>query len=108
MLSATIVKLTREPGSTEATDLAIREAFARDASGLQLVPDSVARPGAREDVIDLLRRASLDGFPVTPAGGQTSTTGASITDQRSPLDARSSIGSSTSIPSLVRPRSSPA
>jgi FAD/FMN-containing dehydrogenase len=59
----------------------VRHAFARDASGLELIPEGVARPTSETEVLELLRGASADGVSVTPAGGQTSTTGASITDR---------------------------
>ena len=62
-------------------DHAVRQSFARDASGLELVPERVARPKSEEDVIDVLRRADAEERGVTPAGGQTSTTAASIADQ---------------------------
>ena len=62
-------------------DIGVRQSFAHDASGLELVPESVARPKTEADVLTLLRDASADRVPVTPAGGQTSTTGASITDR---------------------------
>jgi FAD/FMN-containing dehydrogenase len=58
----------------------VRQSFARDASGLELVPESVARPGSELQVVELLRSACAERVAVTPAGGQTSTTGASITD----------------------------
>ena len=64
-----------------ATDADVRAAYARDASGLELVPGSVARPATVAEVAEVLRRATADRIVVTPAGGQTSTTGASITDQ---------------------------
>jgi len=64
-----------------ASDEGVRHAFARDASGMELLPERVARPKAEEEVVDLLRNARAEGEPVTPAGGQTSTTGASITDK---------------------------
>ena len=63
-----------------STDIGVRQSFARDASGLELVADAVARPTSEAAVIELLRQANADGRSVTPAGGQTSTTGASITD----------------------------
>jgi len=66
---------------TSSRDIAVRHSFARDACGLELVPESVARPKTETDVVALLREASADRVPVTPAGGQTSTTGASITDR---------------------------
>ena len=55
--------------------------FARDASGLELVPEALARPGSAGEVTELLVAATRDRIAVTPAGGQTSTTGASITDR---------------------------
>jgi FAD/FMN-containing dehydrogenase len=55
--------------------------FARDASGLELVPEALARPGSGDEVRAVLAAATKDRIAVTPAGGQTSTTGASITDQ---------------------------
>lgn len=58
----------------------VRRAYARDASGLELVPDAVARPVETREVAALLREASSTGTPVTPAGAQSSTTGASIVD----------------------------
>ena len=63
-----------------STDLGVRRSFARDASGLELIPDAVARPVTEADVAGLLRQARVDHRSVTAAGGQTSTTGASIAD----------------------------
>ena len=62
-------------------DIGVRQSFAHDASGLERVPESVARPRSEADVVALLRQASAEQVNVTPAGGQTSTTGASITDR---------------------------
>ncbi len=59
-------------------DLDVRHAYARDASGLELLPDAVARPAELREVEELLREASASHTPVTPAGAQSSTTGASI------------------------------
>ena len=39
-------------------DLDIRRAFARDASGLEMIPDAVARPTSIEEVTELLREAT--------------------------------------------------
>lgn len=64
-----------------SSDRTVRESYAADASGLHLLPDTVARPGSVDEVIELLRRATADRMPVTCAGAQTSTTGASITDK---------------------------
>jgi len=61
-------------------DLDVRRAHARDASGLELVPDAVARPTDAIEVAALLRDASATRTPVTAAGAQSSTTGASIVD----------------------------
>ena len=63
------------------TDPAVRAAFEADASGLRLVPDAVARPHAEEEVVAVLRQSAAERTPVTAAGGQTSTTGASVTDR---------------------------
>jgi FAD/FMN-containing dehydrogenase len=65
---------------TITTDADVRRAFARDASGLELVPDAVARPTSVEEVQELLREATATRTAVTPAGAQSSTTGASIVD----------------------------
>lgn len=62
-------------------DRSVRLSMARDASGLEMLPDGVARPASQDEVVDLLRRASSTKTPVTPAGGQTSTTAASIADR---------------------------
>lgn len=63
-----------------STDVDVRRAYARDASGLELVPEAVARPGDALEVAELLRDASSTRTPVTPAGAQSSTTAASIVD----------------------------
>lgn len=70
-------------------DEAVRRAFEADASGLYLCPDAVARPTSEEQVVELLREAAATRTAVTPAGGQTSTTGASITDVGTLLSLRS-------------------
>src|SRR5436190_2040249 len=62
-------------------DADVRLAYARDASGLELIPDAVARPTSIADVIDVVREAAAGGLAVTPAGAQTSTTAASIVDR---------------------------
>ncbi|MCA0377706.1 MAG: FAD-binding oxidoreductase [Gemmatimonadetes bacterium] len=69
------------PLAATTTDADVRRAFARDASGLELIPDAVARPRSIEEVAELLREATATRTPVTPAGGQSSTTAASITDK---------------------------
>lgn len=61
-------------------DADVRRAYETDASGLCLCPDAVARPSTIEDVVAILRDAATTSTAVTPAGAQTSTTGASISD----------------------------
>lgn len=72
-----------------SSDRSVREAYEADASGLHLVPDLVARPETVDDVIELVRKAASDRMPITCAGAQTSTTGASITDRGILLSLRS-------------------
>lgn len=67
--------------SLGSTDGGVRQSFARDASGLERMPECVARPRNEGEVLNLLHEARAESIPVTPAGGQTSTTGASITDR---------------------------
>lgn len=62
------------------TDADVRAGYSRDASGLELIPDAVARPTTRAEVVALLAEARRDHMTVTTAGGQTSTTAASLTD----------------------------
>ena len=69
-------------------DPEVRQAYASDVSGLVLVPDGVARPSSAAEVSELLAEANASRTCVTPAGGQTSTTGASITDHGTLLSLR--------------------
>src|SRR4051794_9391227 len=62
-------------------DIDVRKAYARDVSGLEMVPDSVARCSSPAEVAEVVAMAVGDKTTVTPAGSQTSTTGASITDR---------------------------
>ena len=62
-------------------DEEVRRAYAADASGLVLIPEGVARPTSADEVAALLAEATSAGTPVTAAGGQTSTTAASICDR---------------------------
>ena len=62
-------------------DKNVRQAYEADASGLRMLPELVARPAAASEVVELMRQATADRIPVTCAGAQTSTTGASITDR---------------------------
>ncbi len=59
-------------------DPAVLEGYARDASGLRHVPDGLARPASQAELVELMKEAAAAGIAVTPAGAQTSTTGASI------------------------------
>jgi len=61
-------------------DSALREGFAADASGLRMIPDAIARPASHQEVVAIVRECASSRTPLTAAGGQTSTTGASITD----------------------------
>ncbi|NUO64166.1 MAG: FAD-binding oxidoreductase [Gemmatimonadaceae bacterium] len=72
-----------------ARDPALREGFAQDASGLRMVPDAVARPATHEETADIVRECAASGTALTPAGGQTSTTAASIADHGVLLSLRS-------------------
>jgi len=63
-----------------STDLDVRRAYSRDASGLEFTPDAVARPADALEVAELLRDATSTRTAVTPAGAPSSTTGASIVD----------------------------
>lgn len=71
------------------TDPDVRAAFEADASGIRMTPDSVARPQSIDEVAELLKDSSASEVFVTPAGGQTSTTGASIVDEGVLLSLRS-------------------
>jgi FAD/FMN-containing dehydrogenase len=64
-----------------SSDRSVREAYETDASGLHYLPELVARPETIADVVEVVKRAAADRMPVTCAGAQTSTTGASITDK---------------------------
>ena len=63
------------------SDESVRLAFARDASGIELVPESVVRPESEQEVAEIVRAAAASRTAVTAAGGQSSTTAASITDR---------------------------
>src|ERR1700712_3506260 len=62
-------------------DLDIRNAYARDASGVELIPEFVARPSSAAEAVELIRESHAERIPVTTAGGQSSMTAASITDK---------------------------
>lgn len=62
------------------SDADVRRAYARDVSGLELIPEFVSRPVSPEETVELLKEAYAARIPVTTAGRQSSTTAASITD----------------------------
>jgi FAD/FMN-containing dehydrogenase len=64
-----------------STDEAVRAAYSADVSGLVMHPEAVARPKTSDEVVEIIRQAASKKTPVTAAGSQTSTTGASITDR---------------------------
>lgn len=65
--------ITRDPD--------VRIAHSRDVSGLEMVPEGVARAATEQDVLDVVRECAGSHTAVTAAGSQTSMTGASITDR---------------------------
>jgi len=69
------------PLTSLSTDPEVRKSYSADVSGLTMIPDAVARPTSASEIQEILREATAKKTPVTAAGGQTSTTGASITDQ---------------------------
>lgn len=73
---------------TISRDEDVRLAFASDASGAYMVPEGVARPESTDEVREILRRASAEKLPVTPAGAQTSYVAGSITDRGIVLSVR--------------------
>ena len=70
------------------TDPGVRESFAQDASGLVLVPDAVARPTSREEVVEVLRACAAERTPVTVAGALTGYVGGAVTDRGTVLSLR--------------------
>ncbi len=73
--------MTQAAAPAVTRDEEIRRAYSADASGLVMVPEGVARPASADEVAALLAEASSERMPVTAAGGQTSTTAASISDR---------------------------
>jgi FAD/FMN-containing dehydrogenase len=73
---------------TITRDESVRQSYAADVSGLVLVPEGVARPTGADEVSALLAESNANGTAVTAAGGQTSTTAASITDRGTLLSLR--------------------
>lgn len=62
-------------------DIDVRRAYSRDSSGLELIPDEIARASSGAEAVEIIREAVGRRTPVTAAGSQTSMTGASITDR---------------------------
>jgi FAD/FMN-containing dehydrogenase len=62
-------------------DVEVRRAYSKDASGLVMLPEAVVRAGDAQDVVEVVAEALRLDSSVTPAGSQTSMTGASITDR---------------------------
>ncbi|MEO7360989.1 MAG: FAD-binding oxidoreductase, partial [Gemmatimonadaceae bacterium] len=75
-----------------STDIDVRRAYARDVSGLELVPELVARPSSAAETVEVIKEAFAERVPITTAGGQSSTTGASITDAGLLLSLRALTG----------------
>lgn len=75
-----------------ATAEDVRRSYARDASGMTMVPDVVLRPRDEADAVDAIRAAASAGTSITVAGAQTSTTGASITDRGALMSLRALDG----------------
>ncbi|MBC8086934.1 MAG: FAD-binding oxidoreductase [Phycisphaerae bacterium] len=73
-------------------DSDVRRAYARDVSGLELTPEFVSRPASAAETVELLKEAHDARVPVTTAGAQSSTTGASITDSGILLSLRGLAG----------------
>jgi FAD/FMN-containing dehydrogenase len=59
-------------------DFEARASCATDVSGIRHVPAHLARPDSRDEVLEVLHKAAVERLSVTPAGAQTSTTGASV------------------------------
>ena len=64
-----------------SSDPDVRETFAHDQSGLVLLPDAVARPTSRAEVLEVLRAAHAARTPVTPAGALTGYAGGALADR---------------------------
>ncbi len=69
-------------------DEAVRRSFAADASGLEMLPDAVARPTSRAQVIEVIREAAAERTAITPAAGMSSMTAGPICDHGTILSVR--------------------
>ncbi len=70
------------------TDLAVRRAFATDASGITLVPEGVARPTSPDEVVEVMKEAASADTRVTPSAGMSSMTAGPICDSGVVLSVR--------------------
>jgi len=71
VLSAAVRLLYLRVSTDVSSDRAIRQAYEADSSGLQLIPELVARPETLDDVIELVKKGRRDRTSVTSAGAQT-------------------------------------
>ena len=46
--------------TTTVRDPAVLEGYARDASGLRAVPEGLARPATREELVEVMREAARE------------------------------------------------
>lgn len=63
---------------TERSDILYRGIYATDASMYQMLPQSVATPANREELIRIVRRCAAEKRPMAPRGAGTSLTGQAI------------------------------
>jgi len=59
-------------------ELAVRQAYSEDASGLVGLPDAVARPATEEEVVEIVRHCHAHRIPVTPQGLRSSMVGGAV------------------------------
>ncbi len=82
--------MTSSPQSSGivSRDEAVRRSFAADASGLVMMPDAVARPTTRSELIEVMREAHAARSAITPAAGMSSMTAGPIADHGTILSVR--------------------
>lgn len=76
------------PSDLITHDEAVRRSFAADASGLEMLPDAVARPATREELVEVVRQAFSERMAITPAAGMSSMTAGPICDHGVVLSVR--------------------
>lgn len=69
-------------------DESTRRSYAADASGLEMLPDAVARPATREELVAVVRQAASERMAITPAAGMSSMTAGPICDHGVVLSVR--------------------